>query len=77
MLFDPGVNHETLTKLVLSAVSSLISVFCVPSVVLLFDYFSLFCRGQGHPTGNSPPYFGPSKKLDFELEMVSFLLTSY
>ncbi|PSS24785.1 Fumarylacetoacetase [Actinidia chinensis var. chinensis] len=26
-------------------------------------------RGQGHPTGNSPPYFGPSLKLDFELEM--------
>ena len=28
-------------------------------------------RGQGHPAGNSPPYFGPSLKLDFELEMVS------
>ncbi|XP_057497953.1 fumarylacetoacetase-like [Actinidia eriantha] len=26
-------------------------------------------RGQSHPTGNSPPYFGPSLKLDFELEM--------
>ncbi|KAF3960236.1 hypothetical protein CMV_015032, partial [Castanea mollissima] len=26
-------------------------------------------RGQGHPAGNSPPYFGPSLKLDFELEM--------
>ncbi|TYH68559.1 hypothetical protein ES332_D06G268600v1 [Gossypium tomentosum] len=26
-------------------------------------------RGQGHPTGNSTPYFGPSLKLDFELEM--------
>ncbi|XP_010270099.1 PREDICTED: fumarylacetoacetase [Nelumbo nucifera] len=26
-------------------------------------------RGQGHPIGNSPPYFGPSQKLDFELEM--------
>ncbi|KAK1434766.1 hypothetical protein QVD17_00517 [Tagetes erecta] len=26
-------------------------------------------RGQGHPSGNSPPYFGPSRKLDFELEM--------
>jgi hypothetical protein len=36
---------------------------------------SLFFRGQGHPTGNSAPYFGPSQKLDFELEMVSFLLT--
>lgn len=32
----------------------------------------LFCsRGQGHPTANSLPYFGPSRKLDFELEMVS------
>lgn len=30
-------------------------------------------RGQGHPAGNSPPYFGPSLKLDFELEMVSLL----
>lgn len=30
-------------------------------------------RGQGQPTGNSPPYFGPSLKLDFELEMVSLL----
>lgn len=27
-------------------------------------------RGQGHPTGNSP-YFGPSRKLDFELEMAA------
>ncbi|XVF87837.1 hypothetical protein PTKIN_Ptkin18bG0152700 [Pterospermum kingtungense] len=27
-------------------------------------------RGQGYPTGDSPPYFGPSLKLDFELEMV-------
>jgi len=31
----------------------------------------LSSRGQGHPQGNSEPYFGPSKKLDFELEMVS------
>lgn len=37
----------------------------------------MFVRGQGHPTGNSTPYFGPSRKLDFELEMVSFLLTLY
>lgn len=29
-----------------------------------------YLRGQGAPTGNSPPYFGPSLKLDFELEMV-------
>ncbi|KAE8689823.1 Fumarylacetoacetase [Hibiscus syriacus] len=28
-------------------------------------------RGQGRPTGNSPPYFGPSLKLDFELEMAA------
>lgn len=28
-------------------------------------------RGQGHPSGNSPPYFGPSRKLDFELEMAA------
>ncbi|KAG9445297.1 hypothetical protein H6P81_016637 [Aristolochia fimbriata] len=28
-------------------------------------------RGQGHPIGNSPPYFGPTKKLDFELEMAA------
>lgn len=28
-------------------------------------------RGQGHPTGNSLPYFGPSRKLDFELEMAT------
>lgn len=27
-------------------------------------------RGQGHPSGNSP-YFGPSRKLDFELEMAA------
>ncbi|KZV16119.1 fumarylacetoacetase-like [Dorcoceras hygrometricum] len=27
-------------------------------------------RGQGHPTGNTP-YFGPSRKLDFELEMAA------
>ncbi|XP_077217209.1 fumarylacetoacetase [Tasmannia lanceolata] len=30
-------------------------------------------RGQGHPIGNSPPYFGPSQKLDFELEMAFVL----
>ncbi|XP_057463644.1 fumarylacetoacetase-like [Actinidia eriantha] len=29
-------------------------------------------RGQGHPTGNSP-YFGPSQKLDFELEMAAIV----
>ncbi|KAH6826919.1 fumarylacetoacetase [Perilla frutescens var. hirtella] len=28
-------------------------------------------RGQGHPAGNSSPYFGPSRKLDFELEMAT------
>ncbi|KAF5190906.1 Fumarylacetoacetase [Thalictrum thalictroides] len=28
-------------------------------------------RGQSHPVGNSPPYFGPSRKLDFELEMAA------
>ncbi|KHG05063.1 Fumarylacetoacetase [Gossypium arboreum] len=27
--------------------------------------------GQGYPTGQSPPYFGPSLKLDFELEMAA------
>ncbi|KAF3606865.1 hypothetical protein DY000_02045169 [Brassica cretica] len=27
--------------------------------------------GQGHPQGDSEPYFGPSKKLDFELEMAA------
>lgn len=32
-------------------------------------------RGQAHPSGGSTPYFGPSLKLDFELEMVSLLLT--
>lgn len=32
----------------------------------MFFYY----RGQGHPTPNNPPYFGPSRKLDFELEMV-------
>ncbi|OMO64741.1 hypothetical protein COLO4_31878 [Corchorus olitorius] len=30
-------------------------------------------RGQGPPTGNSPPYFGPSMKLDFELEMAAIV----
>ncbi|KAL6207203.1 hypothetical protein ACLB2K_024448 [Fragaria x ananassa] len=28
-------------------------------------------RGQGAPSGNSAPYFGPSLKLDFELEMAA------
>ncbi|KAK3152410.1 hypothetical protein QOZ80_2BG0158520 [Eleusine coracana subsp. coracana] len=28
-------------------------------------------RGQGHPAANSRPYFGPSQKLDFELEMAA------
>ncbi|CAK9156849.1 unnamed protein product [Ilex paraguariensis] len=30
-------------------------------------------RGQSYPTGNSPPYFGPSQKLDFELEMAAIV----
>ncbi|PKU70429.1 fumarylacetoacetase [Dendrobium catenatum] len=30
-------------------------------------------RGQGHPTGSSLPYFGPTKKLDFELEMAAIV----
>ncbi|XP_039142331.1 fumarylacetoacetase [Dioscorea cayenensis subsp. rotundata] len=30
-------------------------------------------RGQGHPVGNSPPYFGPSQKMDFELEMAAIV----
>lgn len=29
-------------------------------------------RGQGHPRGNSP-YFGPTQKLDFELEMAAIV----
>ncbi|XP_051128933.1 fumarylacetoacetase [Andrographis paniculata] len=28
-------------------------------------------RGQGHPAANSLPYFGSSRKLDFELEMAA------
>ncbi|KAL5700124.1 fumarylacetoacetase [Ranunculus cassubicifolius] len=28
-------------------------------------------RGQGPPAGSSTPYFGPSRKLDFELEMAA------
>ncbi|KAL8158702.1 hypothetical protein V2J09_000239 [Rumex salicifolius] len=30
-------------------------------------------RGQGSPAGNSTPYFGPSRKLDFELEMATII----
>ncbi|RDX68434.1 Fumarylacetoacetase, partial [Mucuna pruriens] len=30
-------------------------------------------RGQAHPTGSSTPYFGPSLKLDFELEMATIV----
>ena len=36
-----------------------------------FSTLFVSLRGQGHPIGNSP-YFGPSRKLDFELEMVSW-----
>ncbi|XP_031491169.1 fumarylacetoacetase isoform X2 [Nymphaea colorata] len=32
-------------------------------------------RGQTHPVGDSHPYFGPSKKMDFELEMASIVGT--
>ncbi|KAK9091965.1 hypothetical protein Syun_026876 [Stephania yunnanensis] len=28
-------------------------------------------KGQSHPVGNSPPHFGPTQKLDFELEMAA------
>jgi len=43
-------------------------------------YLTMSCcfvlsRGQAHPSGGSKPYFGPSLKLDFELEMVSLLFT--
>ncbi|CAA6670820.1 unnamed protein product [Spirodela intermedia] len=30
-------------------------------------------RGQAYPTPNSPPYFGPSMKMDFELEMAAIV----
>lgn len=30
-------------------------------------------RGQGYPSGDSPPYFGPSQKVDFELEMAAIV----
>ncbi|KAH9613669.1 hypothetical protein KSS87_005169 [Heliosperma pusillum] len=30
-------------------------------------------RGQAPPAGKSPPYFGPSRKLDFELEMAAIV----
>ncbi|KAG6475585.1 fumarylacetoacetase-like [Zingiber officinale] len=30
-------------------------------------------RGQAYPTGNSPPYFGPTQKMDFELEMAAIV----
>ncbi|KAL5574797.1 hypothetical protein UlMin_016496 [Ulmus minor] len=32
-------------------------------------------RGQGHPAGKAPPYFGPSLKLDYELEMAAVVGT--
>ena len=53
-----------------------ISILC--AIFCSFDwlFLSVF-RGQGHPTGNFGPYFGPSQKLDFELEMVSFLWILY
>ncbi|KAK9084722.1 hypothetical protein Sjap_025133 [Stephania japonica] len=28
-------------------------------------------KGQSHPVGKSPPHFGPTQKLDFELEMAA------
>ncbi|CAJ2658262.1 unnamed protein product [Trifolium pratense] len=30
-------------------------------------------RGQAHPAGNPSPYFGPTLKLDFELEMATIV----
>ncbi|KMZ65491.1 Fumarylacetoacetase [Zostera marina] len=30
-------------------------------------------RGQGYPISDSPPSFGPSKKMDFELEMAAIV----
>jgi hypothetical protein len=44
--------------------------------MLIILSFFVFFRGQSHPIGSSQPSFGPSQKLDFELEMVSFLHTS-
>lgn len=37
----------------------------------VYIFYSSYHRGQAAPTGNSPPPFGPSLKLDFELEMVA------
>lgn len=38
--------------------------------LILYNFYLFYHRGQGPPAGNSPPPFGPSVKLDFELEMV-------
>jgi len=46
MSFNPGVHHKILAERVLSAVSSLKSLFCVPSFALLIDYFSLFLEDK-------------------------------
>lgn len=43
--------------------------------LLIFTLVIFLCRGQDRPKGNSPPYFGPSRKMDFELEMVRVLMT--
>lgn len=45
-------------------------------MISFFGFFSCiftFRRGQSAPAGNSPPQFGPSAKMDFELEMVRVL----
>uniref|UniRef100_A0A7N0UEC3 Fumarylacetoacetase n=1 Tax=Kalanchoe fedtschenkoi TaxID=63787 RepID=A0A7N0UEC3_KALFE len=38
---------------------------------MFMTYAFYHFRGQAHPAGDSPPYFGPTKKLDFELEMAA------
>uniref|UniRef100_A0A6N2K543 Fumarylacetoacetase n=1 Tax=Salix viminalis TaxID=40686 RepID=A0A6N2K543_SALVM len=50
--------------------------WCVPALHCISWTIAMYSeiirpRGQGHPSGNSPPYFGPSRKLDFELEMAA------
>lgn len=42
------------------------------SYPLITSAILVLFRGQDRPVGNSPPYFGPSRKMDFELEMVRY-----
>ncbi|XP_055801319.1 fumarylacetoacetase-like [Solanum dulcamara] len=78
--FYSNINHATNCGLMFRGSENPIKPnwFCLPiayhgraSSVVVSGTDIIRPRGQDRPKGNSPPYFGPSRKMDFELEMAA------